>query len=111
VKISKGEDRMDQKVNTTTRSNQDCLVPEGHSSIATDVVASTRRLAQRARQIAESANEKLYPVMATDTPPLADKGYIRTDHYPPLFLDIQDQIFAIDNALDSIEYSIERTTL
>jgi hypothetical protein len=56
-------------------------------------------------------NEKLYPVMATNTPPFKEEARVLPDHYPPLFFDLQDHIIAIENALDFIEYSLERTTL
>jgi hypothetical protein len=102
---------MDQKINTTFRNHQERLETVEHSSVATDVVALTRHLVHRARQLAESVNVKLYPVMAPDTPPFKEKDHILSDKYPPLFFDLQDHIIAIENALDFIEYSLERTTL
>jgi hypothetical protein len=96
---------MNQKINTTIRNHDE------HSSIATDVVALTKHLVHRARQLAELVNVKLYPVMAPNTPPFKAKDHIFSDEYPPLFFDLQDHILALEDALDFIEYSLERTTL
>jgi hypothetical protein len=106
-----GENRMNQKINTTFCNHQECLESDKHSSVATDIVVSIKHLTHRARQIAELVNEKLYPVMATNTPPFKEEARILPDHYPPLFFDLQEHIIAIENALDFIEYSLERTTL
>jgi hypothetical protein len=102
---------MDQKINTTFRNHQERLETVEHSSVATDVVALAKHVVQRAERIAESVNVKLYPVMATNIPPYKEEEHIIADGYPPLFSELQHQLAAIENALDFIEYSLERTTL
>jgi K+-sensing histidine kinase KdpD len=111
VKLSKGENKMEQKINTTFRNHQERLETVEHSSIATDTVTLAKHIVQRAERLAESVNVKLYPVMAIDTPKYKEKEHIIAEGYPPLFSELQHQLFAIENALDFIEYSLERTTL
>jgi stress response protein YsnF len=111
VKTSKGENKMDQKINTTFRNHQERLETVEHSSVATDVVALAKHIVQRAERLAESVDIKLYPVMANNISPYEEKKYILVEEYPPLFSELQHQLVAIENALDFIEYSLERTTL
>jgi hypothetical protein len=111
MKTSKGENRMNQKINTTFRNHQESLETVEHSSVATDVVALAKHIVQRAERLAESVNVKLYPVMASNIPPFKEKDHILPEEYPPLFSELRHQLVAIENALDFIEHSLERTTL
>jgi hypothetical protein len=111
MKTSKGESKMDQKINTTFRNHQERLETVEHSSVATDVVALAKHIVQRAERLAELVDVKLYPVMASNISPYEEKKYIIVEEYPPLFSELQHQLVAIENALDFIEFSLERTTL
>lgn len=79
--------------------------------VSADVMQYANNLANRAQSLAERVNEKLHPVMTSETP--RARGTVCKDsvEYPPMFADMRNNLQRIDAALDSIEYAMSRTEL
>lgn len=80
-------------------------------SAAGEVVHLAQNLNQRAMELVGRMNDKLYPVMVSDRPREERKPPIGNIEYPPLFSDLLGNLRGIEDALDTIEYTLSRTEL
>jgi len=80
------------------------------TSVAEEILEFASQLSLRAGNLAEQVHGKLGPIMdqATNEECQAE-GLMRT--YPPLWNELRDKFYGIENALRSIEDAMYRTEL
>jgi len=103
---------MDNYVQTgTTIGSGNAAALKASPTVAEEVMKYAAALAERAEMVSDRVGSKLLMVTTPPCDVAGCRGEEPQRESPPLFAELRSRFYAIERALDNIQYTLDRTQL